>query len=317
MRYSGVTALALASGVAAHTRMYGAWINGVDQGDGRSVYIRTPPNNNPVKDLKSADLACNVAGSTAVKEFLPIAAGDEVEFEWFHDNRNDDIIAASHKGPIITYIAPYTDGMDGTGSIWTKIDEEGYDSASSSWAVDKLITNGGKKAFTVPSALAAGKYMIRQEIIGLHEGDTAYSANSARGAQFYPSCVQVEITGSGSATPSENFALPGGYTDSDPGVVFNLYGSFTSYTIPGPKVWDAASAGSGSGSAPTSAAATASATKVASSSAAATPTTLATSVKPTTTGAASASTTAAAATSAPASPTKKPCLKKKRRSVRN
>jgi len=34
----------------AHARVYSLWVNGVDQGDGRGIYIRTPPTNSPVKD---------------------------------------------------------------------------------------------------------------------------------------------------------------------------------------------------------------------------------------------------------------------------
>ncbi|KAK7418643.1 hypothetical protein QQX98_003832 [Neonectria punicea] len=245
MMYSIASALALASTVAAHAQVYGVWVNGVDQGDGRSAYIRSPANNSPVKDLTSADIACNVNGGKAVTEFVSAAAGDKLTFEWYHDNRGDDIIAASHKGPVITYIAPYTES-DGTGAIWTKIAEDGYD--GSEWAVDKLIAAGGKADFTLPDGLAAGQYLIRQEIIAHHESDTAYSENAARGAQFYPSCIQFEITGSGSDVPDQDFDFNTGYTYSDPGIVFNLYGSYTSYEIPGPEVWTGAGSGSGSGS---------------------------------------------------------------------
>ncbi|KAK3319671.1 glycosyl hydrolase family 61-domain-containing protein [Cercophora scortea] len=229
-------ALALAATVSAHTTMFSVWVNGADQGDGRNVYIRSPPNNSPVKDLASTDLVCNVNGAKAVSSFVKAAAGSTLTFEWFHDNRGDDIIDGSHKGPIITYIAPFTTG-NGASSIWTKIAEEGFDTSTKLWAVDKLKTNGGKKDFTLPAGLAAGKYLIRQEIIALHESDAAFNVNSVRGAQFYPSCVQIEVTGSGTAVPTQNFNFNTGYTYSDPGILFNLYGSFTSYTIPGPKVF--------------------------------------------------------------------------------
>lgn len=242
-------ALAFASGVSAHAQMYGVWVNGVDQGDGRNVYIRSPPNNSPVKDLASAALACNVNGGKAGSSFVKAAAGDTLTFEWYHNTRTDDIIDASHKGPVITYIAPYTEG-NGAASIWTKIAEDGYDSSSKTWAVQKLIANKGKQDFVLPANLAAGRYLIRQEIIAHHESDTAYNVNSARGAQFYPSCVQFEVTGSGSAVPDQNFNFNTGYTYSDPGIVFNLYSAFTSYKIPGPAVWNAASSGSGSTPAP-------------------------------------------------------------------
>jgi cellulase len=242
----------MASVVSAHTHLWSVWVNGEDQGDGRSKYIRSPPNNDPVKDLTSPNLVCNVNGAKAVTDFVSAAAGDELTFEWYHNTRADDIIDLSHKGPIITYVAEYTDGA-GTGGIWTKIAEEGYD--GSKWAVEKLVSNGGKKVVTIPSSLKAGKYLFRQEIIAHHESDTAYNVNSARGAQFYPTCVQVEITSGGSSSPSENFDFNTGYTYADPGIVFNLYGSYTSYTIPGPAVWTGGD--SGSSPAPSSSAAAA------------------------------------------------------------
>lgn len=238
-----VLTMAMATCVSGHATMHGVWVNGKDQGDGRNVYIRSPPNNSPVKDLASPDMVCNVNGAKAVSGFVKAAAGDTLSFEWFHDNRNDDIIDGSHKGPVITWIAKYTEGA-GTGAIWSKIAEDGFD--GSEWAVDKLIRNQGKQDFTLPSSLAAGKYLIRQEIIALHESDAAFNQNPARGAQFYPSCVQVEVTGSGSVVPNQEFDFNVDYTYADPGILFNLYTSFTSYPIPGPEVFS----GSGSGSSP-------------------------------------------------------------------
>ncbi len=252
---AATVALAFASGVSAHAHMYGVWVNGVDQGDGRNVYIRSPPNNSPVKDLASPDLVCNVNGGKAVGSFVKAAAGDKLTFEWYHDSRSDDIIAESHHGPIITYIAEYTE-TNGASSIWTKIAEDGYDASTKKWAVDNLIANKGKQDFVLPSGLAAGKYIIRQEIIAHHESDTAYNANPARGAQFYPSCVQFEVTGAGSAVPDQDFNFNTGYTYADPGIVFNIYTPFTSYPIPGPAVWSGASSAPASTKTPTPPAAT-------------------------------------------------------------
>ncbi|KAI3612839.1 glycoside hydrolase family 61 protein [Moniliophthora roreri] len=45
--------------VSAHTRVYGVWVNGVFQGDGRELYIRSSPTNDPIKDLKSGAMECN------------------------------------------------------------------------------------------------------------------------------------------------------------------------------------------------------------------------------------------------------------------
>lgn len=146
------------------------------------------------------------------------------------------------------YIAEYTES-DGSDAIWTKIASEGYDNSTDIWAVDNLISSGGMASLTLPSSLAAGKYLLRSEIIGLHEADAVYSENPIRGAQFYPSCIQLEVGEGGSATPDEDFDFNEGYSATDPGIHFNLYqctdpdtgepsyGCFGEYTAPGPAVW--------------------------------------------------------------------------------
>jgi len=257
MRFSFTDAAlaALVGYSSAHTMVVDIHVNSKNVGDGRSLngqgskqYIRSPPNNNPVKDLKSASIVCNVNGGKAAKDFAPLAAGDKVAFEWFHNTPGDDILDASHKGPVITYIAPFTEDA-GTGPIWTKISEEGF--SNGKWATDKLIANKGVSGdITIPASLKAGKYLLRQEIIALHEADTTFDVNPARGAQFYPSCVQVEISGTGSDVPPQKFDFNTGYTYADTGIKFNVYGADGStYKIPGPEVWTGG-AGSSSGSAP-------------------------------------------------------------------
>lgn len=37
---------------------------------------------------------CNVNGGNAVSTSVAVAAGAQFEFEWYHDNRGDEIIAA-------------------------------------------------------------------------------------------------------------------------------------------------------------------------------------------------------------------------------
>jgi hypothetical protein len=83
----------------------------------------------------------------------------------------------------------------------------------------------------IPAGLAPGNYVLRHEIIALH------SAGSANGAQAYPQCLNIKVGGSGSkalpaGTPATKF-----YTAKDPGILFSLYSSFSSYPIPGPSVW--------------------------------------------------------------------------------
>ena len=54
--------------------------------------------------------------------------------------------------------------------------------------------------------------MLRHEIIALH------LATSLGGAEFYPSCTQLRVGGSGSGTPNQTVSFPGAYKDTDPGI---------------------------------------------------------------------------------------------------
>jgi lytic cellulose monooxygenase (C1-hydroxylating) len=94
----------------------------------------------------------------------------------------------------MVYIAPTS--SNGAGDVWVKLAEDGY--SGGKWAVDTLIANKGKHSFTLPSVLADGDYLIRGEIIALHESDAAFNVNPVRGAQFYMECLQVKVTGGGS-----------------------------------------------------------------------------------------------------------------------
>jgi hypothetical protein len=71
--------------------------------------------------------------------------------------------------------------------------------------------------YTIPSCLKPGYYLVRHELVALH------SAYSYPGAQFYPGCHQLEVTGSGSASPSSLVAFPGAYKGSDPGITYDAY----------------------------------------------------------------------------------------------
>jgi hypothetical protein len=77
------------------------------------------------------------------------------------------------------------------------------------FAVDGQVAN-----VTLPSNIAPGNYIIRHEIIALHLGD------EQGGAEFYPSCSQLHMSGSGTGapTPAELVKFPGAYDDSDPGI---------------------------------------------------------------------------------------------------
>ncbi|KAF5363568.1 hypothetical protein D9756_000130 [Leucocoprinus leucothites] len=227
--------LAAAAVANAHFTMQYIWNNGAD--GGHNNYIRIPPNNNPVTDVNSKDLTCNVNGlSGSNVQTTTIPAGATITFEWHqHDQRTgEDPISGGHKGPVQVYIAkaPSTAAsFDGQGAVWTKIYSSGLlNPSSQQWATDVVNTNSGKHSVTIPSSLPAGEYLLRAEIIALHV------AQSYPGAQFYIGCAQVKISGGGSANPPK-ISIPGTYKASDPGITVNIYNNLQSYTAPGGSVW--------------------------------------------------------------------------------
>ncbi|KAJ3517764.1 hypothetical protein NLJ89_g313 [Agrocybe chaxingu] len=235
-----VVLASLLTAALAHTRVWGIWVNGVDQGSGVDQYIRSPPTNNPFKDIMASTFSCNV-NNRAVSRTISVKAGDTVTFEWFHDFRNDDIIASSHKGPISVYIAPTS--SNGAGSVWTRLFAEGYKDGS--WAVDKLLNARGHHNVVIPD-IPAGDYLLRPEIIGLHESNVAYNQNPVRGAQFYMNCVQIRVTSNGSQQLPNTVSFPGTYQYSTPGIVWNIYDLLVNqatYPIPGPAVWSGSAGG--------------------------------------------------------------------------
>jgi len=84
MKFLAIAAIAatLISEVSAHSRVWSVWVDGSDQGKGEGRYIRQPPNNDPVKDLTSPNLACNVNGKNSVPEYVTVPAGHTLTSEW-------------------------------------------------------------------------------------------------------------------------------------------------------------------------------------------------------------------------------------------
>ncbi|KAI0082479.1 hypothetical protein K474DRAFT_518486 [Panus rudis PR-1116 ss-1] len=236
MKLALVSLLTLLAACAnAHFTMQYIWINGVDQG--QNVDIRVPPNNNPVTDVTSKDLTCNVNGlSGAGVGTATIPAGATITFEWHQHNQRtgEDAISGGHKGPVQVYIAKApsdVSSFDGQGTVWTKIYSSGLvDAQSQEWATDVVNANGGKHSVKIPASLPPGQYLLRAEIIALHV------AQSYPGAQFYIGCAQVNISGGGNANPPK-IAIPGAYKPTDPGITVNIYNNLQSYTAPGGPVW--------------------------------------------------------------------------------
>jgi len=122
--------------------------------------------------------------------------------------------------------------VDKTTLSWFKIDQKGLLGGGDpgTWDTHTLIANNNSWTVTIPPTLKTGNYVIRHEITALH------AAGAPGGAQAYPFCFNLAITGTGTAAPS-GISAETFYTPSDPGILVNIYQNLSTYIIPGPTVW--------------------------------------------------------------------------------
>lgn len=235
-----LAALTTAVSVAAHGHVTNIVINGVSYETYNPFvfpYEANPPTvvgwtasdtDNGFVDpttYASGDIACHKAATNAGGH-AQVAAGDSISIQW-------DTWPESHKGPMLDYLAACNgpcESADKTALEFFKIDEAGIldsSAAPGTWASDVLIANNNTWLVQIPATLKAGNYVLRHETIALH------SAGSANGAQNYPQCFNLEVTGAGTDVPAGVLATEL-YTPTDPGIEVNIYVAGLDYQIPGP-----------------------------------------------------------------------------------
>ncbi|PGH00569.1 hypothetical protein AJ79_08172 [Helicocarpus griseus UAMH5409] len=176
----------------------------------------------------SPDIICH-RGSEPGQATAEIAAGGTVELQWTE-------WPESHHGPVIDYLANCNgdcSAVDKTALEFFKIQESGLvdgSSAPGKWASDELIANNNTWTLKIPQSIAPGNYVLRHEIIALH------SAQNENGAQNYPQCLNLKVTGGGSANPEGTLGTAL-YKEADPGIKVNIYTAMDGYTIPGPPLF--------------------------------------------------------------------------------
>lgn len=157
-----------------------------------------------------------------------MVAGQTVQLYW-------NTWPPGHQGPVIDYIAACPNNncttADKSALKFAKLREVGLLRGPSPgyWGEDDLVQNNNSWVITIPSSLKAGAYVLRHEMIALH------GARSDNGAQNYPQCVNVMVSGGGSKVPGG--ASPTTfYKRTDPGVLVDIYNNLKNYTVPGPAV---------------------------------------------------------------------------------
>lgn len=185
----------------------------------------------------TSDIICHLSATNA-KGYVNVTAGTEVNLQW-------TTWPSSHHGPVLDYLAACAGNdcttVDKTTLKFFKIDGVGLiddTTIPGTWASDQLIENNSSWSVTIPESLAPGGYVLRHEIIALH------SAEQADGAQNYPQCVNLWVSGTGTTTPADSDTTLGTalYSENGPGISANIYASIASYVVPGPTQWVSATA---------------------------------------------------------------------------
>lgn len=195
----------------------------------------------------------------------PVPAGSDVTFTWHHTGTcggGEDGWDCSHHGWTATYLAPcngdcknvdkteleffkihevalidYRQGRWGEGA---KQGQVGY------WGTDAIFYgNGNKQTVTIPKSIPNGNYVLRTEVVSLHNNGPV----SER--QFWPQAFNIKVSGGSDSAP-----MPAGkratelYSANDELLKWDLYwheAGKTFKTAPGPKIASVAvSLGNGS-----------------------------------------------------------------------
>jgi hypothetical protein len=237
-------------------QVYPGWDPNTDPYTGTATerVIRKIPNDGPVTDTSSADLSCNQLGEAGQPISATVAAGGQVTWQW-------NQWLSDHLGPVWTFMAScegpcsqFNLDLDKGGKSlkWFKIDAQGYDASTKRWASEDLIAAGNKWTSTVPSNLKAGEYLMRHEVYAplpsfatrRHNLTSYYYSVALHSSppQFYPSCLQLKVTGGGSAVPSGDqvASIPGLFQQSQ---FPNVWADKVAFQIPGPAVFGSGGSG--------------------------------------------------------------------------
>ncbi|CEJ61668.1 Putative Endo-1,4-beta-glucanase [Penicillium brasilianum] len=179
----------------------------------------------------TSDIICHL-NATNAKGHAVVAAGDKINLQW-------TTWPDTHHGPVIDYLANCGDScetVDKTTLKFFKIDGVGLvddTTVPGTWGDDQLIANNNSWLVEIPPTLAPGNYVLRHELIALH------SAGTEDGAQNYPQCFNLQVTGSGTDQPSGVLGTEL-YSSTDAGIIVNIYTSLSTYVVPGPTLYSGA-----------------------------------------------------------------------------
>ncbi|KZV95908.1 hypothetical protein EXIGLDRAFT_734391 [Exidia glandulosa HHB12029] len=253
--YAAVAA-AFLSFVQAHGSVEYIIMDGVTYKGPISLDVSPPPLSNspirqistmdPIRDPNSENMRCGQNAATTADAIATVTAGSDITV---HYRAGQDGSNWPHKhGPWQVYMYKCPDNVTadkceppaGGDKAWFKIAALGFKTNRNEdgWYHEEFFNNRDVSA-TIPKGIQDGDYLLRLEIMALHiAGDTG-------GAEFYPSCTQVRVSGgtskrSAEAAGAELAAFPGAYDPEHPGVHVNVFDSNMNkdtYPMPGPALF--------------------------------------------------------------------------------
>jgi len=250
-----VVLLAIVQNVVGHTIMTNLVIDGNEIDTclrPKNPYIdQWPVSGNATGDptlfdwgLTGENMTCGFQpfASQPAQSKCSVNPGQTIGMTFFHGGYDGDYIALSHKGPIMAYLAK---SDTGAGPVWFKIYQVGLlgvyptaspEEAKTRWAsADLLEAQNGVIYFEIPSDISPGNYLLRTELISLHD-------TRPHGAQTYVRCAELTISGTGTSNPP-GVTFPGAYGYYDAGIFFSPWDlpykpqSEWVYPFPGPAVY--------------------------------------------------------------------------------
>ena len=152
-------------------------------------------------------MTCN--GGTSASLSANITAGQQITAKWTQWTHQ--------QGPVMVWMYKCAGAFSSCSALdkgWFKIDQMGMTApplTGTSWGTAIVYA---KLAWTstIPSNLAPGNYLIRHELLALHQENAP---------QFYAECAQLVVSGTGSAAipSSYYYSIPAYASSSDPGIL--------------------------------------------------------------------------------------------------
>ncbi|KAL8738030.1 MAG: hypothetical protein Q9181_001137 [Wetmoreana brouardii] len=249
MQLLGPKALLLAAATLeaaiAHTTFTNFYLDGAPQGDGTCVRMSNniPQATYPIRPVTSQDMACGVNGEKAVARVCPADSGAQLTFNFrdWPDGTQPGSLDKSHMGPCSVYMKKVDNSAadnNAAGPGWFKIFEEDYDNSTAQWCTSKIMANDGKLSVNLPTDLAAGYYLVRPELLALHQAD-----KSPPDPQFYVGCAQIFLQSTGSSTPRDTVSIPGYVNMQHPAMTFDIWNAPKQLSFPqfGPSTYKSGS----------------------------------------------------------------------------